>query len=238
MSSAALIGLIVGLIALAVVVILIIRSDENVALEEDALDANQQAYWQQKLDEVSQDFGLVATRAAAGKWAASAAAILGVLTTVAVVAGPENLAEDVGGTEAQVAAVLILLAAGVAAIATLLAGLAEQGSPVSEAGMTPGRLRRLTRERAARAAKQIRWSRILTSVALCFIVAAAGVAWLTALTGPSDSSGQSALVVDSGRAHCGKLVRQGDGATALSDGEKSTAIPGGALVTLVEECPK
>jgi hypothetical protein len=238
MSSAALIGLIVGLVILAVAIYLIVSSDENVGSEEDTLTGTQLAEWQQKLDAVSSDFGLAATRAAAGKWGASAAAILGVLTTVAVVAGPDNLVEEVGGTEAQIAAVLILLAAGVAAIATLLAGLAEQGSPVSEAGMTPGRLRRLTRERAARAAKQIRWSRILTSVALCFIVAAAGVAWLTALTGPSDSSGQSALVVDSGRARCGKLVRQEDGATALSDGEKSTAIQGGALVTLVEECPK
>ena len=239
MSSVALIALLAGLVALGLAMWLIVQADRSVSTSGDAItDPLEQAYWQEQVDKASLDFGLAGTRASAGKWGASAAAILGVLSTAAVVAGPSDLAKEVGGTEAWIAAALVLVAGALAALATLLAGLAEQGSPVATTGLDAGLLRRLTRERAMRAAKQIRWSRILTALSLCFILAGAAVAWLTALTGNNKKeSAQSAVVIGSSGTACGTLVKEG-ATVKLKVGDATNVIGPTARITLVTACPK
>jgi hypothetical protein len=84
--------------------------------------------WDEKAQDARDDFGLVSVRQVAKGWAASITALLGVFTAVAFIKGPSALT-DVGGWEAVVAALLILMAAGVAMVAILLATLAEQGIP-------------------------------------------------------------------------------------------------------------
>jgi len=239
MSTVALIALLGGIGGLALAMWLIVHADRCVPTTgDDIRDPIAKAYWQEQVDKASLDFGLAGTRASAGKWGASAAAILGVLSTAAVVAGPSDLAKDVGRTEAWIAATLVLVAGSLAALATLLAGLAEQGSPVTRTDLNPGLLRRLTRERAARAAEQIRWSRILTALSLCFILAGAAVAWLTALTGDSKKeSAQSAIVVGSSGSACGTLTTKG-ASLKLKVGKATSAIGADARITLVTACPK
>src|SRR5262245_43453406 len=60
--------------------------------------------WELRAAEYREDFGLGPTREIAGKWSASIAALLGVLSAVAFVAGPSDLVEDVGGKPAEYAA--------------------------------------------------------------------------------------------------------------------------------------
>src|SRR4051794_40881241 len=97
MSGAARDGLVLGLIVLAVAMLLIVSADQGVPGAADEInDPLEATYWQQQIQNAARDFGLEATRASAGKWGASAAAILGVLATVAVVQGPSDLAKDVG----------------------------------------------------------------------------------------------------------------------------------------------
>jgi hypothetical protein len=239
MSDAALWGLIAGLVVVAVAMLKIILWDRSVPEVGDQIDDPEElTYWTQRAQEARDDFGLTTTRETGGKWAASAAAILGVLTTVAIVAGPSDLAAEVGGTEAQIAAALILVAGSVAAIATLLAGLAEQGSPVARISLTAQILRKATRERAQRSAEQIMWSRILTAVALMLILAAAGVAWLTALTGDEEPSQQSALITSATGTMCGTLVTGENGVISLVRDGAAESIPANSLITLVDECPQ
>lgn len=236
MSSGALIGLVAGVALLLLAMVAVLIWDSRTPAADRIADPVELQRWDAKAQQAADDFGLAATRAAAGKWGASTAAILGVLSTVAVVAGPSNLVTDVGGTEADIAAALVLAAAGVAALATLLAGLAEQGSPVKGV-VTPGGLRALTRVRAERAAQQIRWSRVLTAVALVLIVAAAGVAWLTALTRPVKAAVRSAIVVTGGAAKCGILTVSKTGGLIVTVSGTPEQVPGGAQVTLVDSCP-
>jgi hypothetical protein len=236
MSSAATIGLVLGLVGLALVLLLILKDDAATPETEQIQDPVQLQIWDERAEKAREDFGLADTRAKAGKWAASAAAILGVLTSVAVVAGP-NALKDIGGTEAQIAAGLVLAAAGVAAIATLLAALAEQGTPVFEEQLDGSRFRTLTRVRAKKAANQLFASRVLIVLALALIIASAGVAWLTALTGKEESSSQSAIVVAGSGAHCG-VLKSVDGRLLLEVGKTTTPVASNARITLVDSCPK
>lgn len=240
MSNPALIGLITGLIAVAVAMAGVLVWDRKQP-EDDAIeDPTEAARWHQELTAVNKDFGLAATRAAAGKWAASATTILGVLSTVAIVAGPSNLVEEVGGTAATVAASLVLVAAGLAAVATLLAGIAEQGTPI-KAQLTPGGLRARTRTRAQKARQQIFWSRLLTVLALLIIVAATGVAWLTAITKAEPAKTQPVIILSPIGAACGSVSTAESGELLLTvPGASSTPapLPENARIKLVDSCPE
>ncbi len=227
----------IGVAVTLAVMFAILIWDRSSPGEDEIEDSTEAAFWDEQAQAARQDFGLAATRAAAGKWAATAASILGILSTVAIVAGPSALVDDVGGDAALVAAILVLVAGGLAAVATLLAGTAEQGSPVPDK-VTGGKLRKLTRTRAQRAATQIRWSRILTVLSLVCIFTAAGVAWLKPLTAEDKPAGQSAVVVDSTGARCGSLTVASDGTATLKVGTVSQAIAAGSQVTLVDSCPK
>lgn len=237
MSGYAILGLALGAVALAVTLFILFFADRRGVTDEPINDPVERQKWDEKARTVSDDFGLAAIRAASGKWAATAAAIVGILSTVAVVTGPADLAKDVGGTPAIVAAALILCAAGCAAIAVTLAGLAEQGTPV-KGPATGQHLRALTKARATRASHQILWSRLLTVIALLLIVGATGIAWLAALTGNHAAAKQSAIVVDHSSAVCGTLPTSTAGAIRLIVDGTPRPIPGDAQVTLVDSCPK
>jgi hypothetical protein len=240
MSDGAWIGLVIGGLAVLVAMLGILFWDGRKPADDQIGDPTELARWKEAVDSADLDFGLATTRAAAGKWAASAAAILGILSTVAIVAGPNDLATDVGGDAAVVAAACVLAAGGVAAIATLLAGLAEQGSPVTGV-LTPGKLRALTRTRAKRAAQQIRLSRILTVAALLLIFTAAGVAWLSVLTGGEPTKPQLAIVSTNSASFCGVLSVSSDAAKSLQitvAGGQPITIPGGSRIKLIDACPQ
>lgn len=239
MSSPALVSLLIGLVVLGIAMAWLLWWDRQQPPDDEINDPSEATFWDQQLSAVTTDFGLEATRAAAGKWAASATTILGILSTVAIVAGPGNLVEDVGGKEAKWAAALVLVAAGVAAVSTLLAGLAEQGTPV-KARLTAGGLRARTRTRAEKARRQVFWSRLLTVVALLCIVTATGVAWLTALTKPASATPQHAVVVSNSGAVCGALSTNVNGEVALTiaGATAATPIPEYARIKLVDSCPE
>lgn len=135
-------GLVVGVIVLGLILLGILLWDRNKPSTGDQLSDTQETKWSEQAEGANKDFGLANERAIAGKWATSAASLLGILSTVAFVVGPSNLVQDVGGDAALLAGSLVLVAAGIAAIATMLAALAEQG--------TPGLYRAMIRSRANR----------------------------------------------------------------------------------------
>lgn len=236
MTDVAVVALVAGAVILVLVMGLILLWDARKPTTEPIRDSTQRQIWDERARLAREDFGLAAIRGVGGKWSQSAAAIVGILSTVAIVAGPDALADDVGGTEAVVAAALILVAGAVAAIATLLAALAEQGTPV-QADTDAAAYRTLVRSRAEKAAAQVHASRALTILALVLIVAAAAVAWLTALTGEEEKPSQAAVVVGRSGAMCGTLtaVKQ---RVALKVGGKTYPIRSNARITPVTSCPK
>jgi hypothetical protein len=240
MDKGALIALVIGAVTLALILYLIVRRTGDVQPDPQppGWSANTAAQrWDEKAAIAREDFGLPAIRETAKTWGASIAALLGILTTVAFVAGPTDLVKEVGGTEADVAAWLILAAAAVAAIATVLAILAEQGIPKYEDDLNGWVLRSLTQKRADKAAGQLRSSRYLVVLALLLILFATGIAWMTALTGDDAPATQKALVSAPRGLACGTLVDEGGFlALKIGDGE-AQRIEGGAAITLVDSCP-
>ena len=238
MSTAA---IIVGAVALIVVAVILLKllgtgdvTPDDKPAQWDGTPAAQE--WDEKARGAGGDFGLKAIRETAGKWATSIAALLGILSTVAFVAGPSDLVKDVGGTEAEIAAWLILVAAAFAAIATLLAALAEQGIPKQQS-LTGWTFRSLTKKRAEQAAGQLMASRLLTVGALLCVIAATGIAWLSVVTGDDEPSKQSAIVtLDDGTA-CGTLTKSGD-RLVLAVGDRVEKIPSSTGVVLVDSCPE
>jgi hypothetical protein len=198
-------------------------------------ESNEAQEWDERAAQMRGDYGLAAVRAGASKWSASIAALLGVLSTVAFVAGPSDLVKDVGGWEAELAGWLILAAAGLALASLFLAVMAEQGSPQWSEDLTGWTLKSLTRKRADASARQFLLSRQLLLGALVLIVLATAIAWMTALTGDEPSS-QSAIVVMPGGAVCGTLQTH-DGALSVKAGSMTSRVPERALVTLTDSCP-
>ena len=193
-------------------------------------------YWTQEADRI-RDYGLEKLRATGKAWAASIAALLGVLSTAAFVAGPKDLVKDVGGTEALVAAGLILGAAALSTVALLLATLAEQGAPQYTENLSGWALKSLTEQRATQAANQIRQSRYLVLIALVMIIGATAIAWLTALTGDdAGEKAQKAIVVGSDVVACGTLT-QPDGALRLKVGDGAASAISATKITVVTDCP-
>jgi hypothetical protein len=192
--------------------------------------------WEEKAEKARGDFGLKPIREDATKWAGSIAALLGILSTVAFVAGPKDLVKDVGGLEAEIAAWLILAAAAVAAIGLTYAVLAGQGYPQWNDSLTGWTYRSLTEKRADKSAKQLRNSRYLVLLAVLLIIFATGIAWMTALTGDEKLGGQDAIVVTSGGVKCGTLTHEGD-ALKIKVGDNPEDIKPGTQITLVDSCP-
>jgi len=236
MPSSAWIALLLGAGAFVVAIEELIRRSGGLTAGDppDGWGGDEAQRWDAAATAARADFGLKAIRDVAKTWSASIATLLGVLSTVAIVKGPDSLV-DVGGTEADIAAWLILLAAGVAAVAVTLAILAEQGVPQWEGDLDGWAFRSLTRQRAKQAAGYIQISRYMVVGALLLIVLAAGVSWLAALTG-GGKSGQNAIVSRAAGVTCGTLTST-NGTLALKVGNKVQPIAEKADVTLVDSCP-
>jgi len=196
-------------------------------------DSDEAQEWDERAAQTRADYGLDSVRTGASKWAASIAALLGILSTVAFVTGPTDLVKEVGGWPAKLAGALVLVAAGCALVGLFYATIAEQGAPQWSDNLTGWELKRRTRHYADESAKKFLRSRQLVLFALLFVVVATGVAWGAALT--RDKS-QSAIVLKSGGAVCGTLHTQ-DGNLNVKAGKKTTRVPKGATVTLIGSCP-
>jgi hypothetical protein len=239
MSATAIIAGAIALVVVAGVLIWLLLSSGDITADGQPGNwpgTNAAQEWDEKARGAGSDFGLKSIRDTAGKWATSIAALLGVLSTVAFVAGPSDLVKDVGGDAAEIAAWLILAAAAAAAIATLLAALAEQGVPKQSEPLTGWTFRSLTQKRAEEAAGQLMASRLLTIVALLCVITATGIAWLSAVTGDEPAATQSAIATLADGAACGSLTKQGD-RVALTIGNRVEEIPPSAHITLVDACP-
>jgi hypothetical protein len=205
---------------------------------DDWAESNASLQWEERAREARVDLGLQSLRDTSSKWATTIAALLGVLASVAFVAGPDDLVESVGGVEADIAAWCILAAAGCAALATLLASLAEQGIPRYDKRFDGWTYKRLTELRARRSAVQLTASRLLAVLALTLVVIATGIAWLTALTGPETVSPQQAITESVDGPVCGVLTSDAGQLEVMVPGSaQSTELARGAQVTLVDFCP-
>jgi hypothetical protein len=238
MSNYAWVILAVGVVALGTTFIAILR-DNRVAADLpppgwEGSDAAQE--WDDKAAAASGDFGLQPLRDAAAKWTGSIAALLGILSAVAFVAGPSDLVKDVGGREAEVAGWLILAAAATAATGLMLAIMAGQGDPLWSDDLDGWTYRSLTQKRAQKSITQLRNSRYLVLLSLLLIIVATGIAWMTALTKNDKAVGQNAIVVAAGGATCGTLESHG-GSLSLKTNDRSNPIPQDARITLVDACP-
>jgi hypothetical protein len=240
MSEAACWALVLGAGALVIVLFLIVWQAGKLTPDSRPNDWDQSLaaqYWQQEADKI-RDYGLDKLRTTGKAWAASIATFLGVLSTVAFVSGPDDLVKDVGGDEAIIAAALILGAAGIAAIALLLATLAEQGTPKHSNELDGWTLKSLTEKRARQAADQIRWSRYLVLVALMMVIGATGIAWLTPLTGKEEAAkAQQAITSGPSGVACGSLSPPANSLTLTVAGGTPEPIEADAHLTLVEKCP-
>jgi hypothetical protein len=237
MSSESVLGLVLGLLVLIGIVSVILYKDRSIPATEQINDPKVSMEWEERAKKAREDFGLEQIRSVSGKWAANVAGLLGVLSTVAFVAGPSALKDDVGGGEAILAAALVLVAAGTAVVATLLGGLAEQGTPVWRESLDGSKYRTLIKTRARRAIRQLYWSRGLTVVALALVILATGVAWMTALTNGEKPSPINVIVTGTPAAHCGELV-QVRGTLSVSSEATAFPIPSNAQVVPVDSCPR
>ncbi len=190
--------------------------------------------WEKKAEELEFK-ALESVRSAAEKWSASLAAILGLTATVLVVKGRESVTELSSG--AQLAVGLILAAAFVAAVtATMLAALAAQGTPKNLDWPSGSRLRQWERAAALKAKQRLRWSRVLTLLAVLLIAAGVALVWY----GPEAGDSGSAVLFapEHGAPLCGSLVH-GTGGLELKVGETSSQLPSGpySSIVTVESCP-
>jgi hypothetical protein len=229
----------VGSFVLLVTLVLVVRRSGPRPIEKPTHDwpASPEAQvWTAKMNEAGGDFGLASVRAAAKGWGASIAALLGVFAAVAVVKGPDSLTA-VGGWQAQVAAWMILAAAGIAMIAILLAALAEQGVPVWQKDLDGWKYKNLTLQRAQQAAAQVRWSRYLVIVVLFLVSLAMGVTWLSAVNSVAPQP-VHAIVVSDFDVRCG-VVATLNGVVTLQIGKSPAASPitNVRQVTIVSKCP-
>jgi hypothetical protein len=131
--------------------------------------------WEERAEELELR-SLEFVRSAAEKWAASLAAILALFGTVLVVKGGDDISRLSSGYKVAVA-VLLLLGFAAASYATWQAALAAQGTPEELQWPTGPNLRRWERDRALSAKRQLRRSRLVTWLAVIFLVFAVGLTW-------------------------------------------------------------
>ena len=228
---------IIGTFALLVTLVAIVRAASAIPASSAPNGWNatvEGQVWAEKLRTAADDFGLAGVRTAATAWGASITALLGIFAAVAVIKGPDSLT-SVGGWQAQVAAVLILLANAVGIVAVLLCALAAQGVPVWKEGVNPWSFRTAIRTRAQKATSQLELSRYLVVVVLILVAEALGLTWLTAV-GHAPAKSVHAMVVTDSNVICGQLSSQ-DGVVLLVTGDRNMRIRNAAQVIVVDNCP-
>jgi hypothetical protein len=191
--------------------------------------------WEKKAEELEFE-ALAKVRGAAEKWGTTLTAILGLVSTVLVVKGAEDVTKL--SSNGKLAVALILGAALVCAVAAAaFAAFAAQGTP-KELGWPSGRtLRRWERSQALKAKGQLRVSRSATILAVILMATALGVSWFGAR---AETSGSTLLFTPAqGKPLCGAVVNGGS-ELELEVGDAKVKLPEGPYntVTAVGACPE
>lgn len=191
--------------------------------------------WEKKAEELEFE-ALPAVRGAAEKWSATLTAILGLVSTVLVVKGAEDVTKLSSESKAIIG-VLLGLALAAAFYAAYQAAKAAQGTPANLAWPSGPGLRRWEREQAKSAKEKLLESRAATGVAVLLMAAAIALAWFG---NQAESSGSAVLMTsDAGKPLCGSLVNGPDG-LEMETGSKKVTLPKGPYdtVTQVDGCPE
>jgi hypothetical protein len=195
-------------------------------------------YWEQRATDLSRA-SLDTIRASATAWAATTTALMGVFGTVAVVKGPDTLAQ-LTGTSRQAVIGLIVGAAAAAFVSVLATAYASRG-PTKRYSPLTGLKLKLWTVRATRRARAALLVGRATAIASALLILAAGIIATVAGTGQGAApSGVSYLVRTSdGALQCGVLARS-DGQLVLTDGSGVVVLTmnsGVAEATAVASCP-
>jgi hypothetical protein len=194
-------------------------------------------YWEERANDLSRT-SLDTIRASATAWAATTTTLVGVFGTVAVVKGPDTLAQ-LAGADRDAVTGLVIGAAAVAFVSVLATAYASRGPTKRYSPLTGVQLKLWTMKttRQARAALLAGQATAIVS-ALCIL--AAGI---TAAVGsgngaaPSDTS--YLVRTSDGALQCGVLARSGTG-LVLKNGSGTVVLSltsGVANVTQVSSCP-
>ncbi len=188
-------------------------------------------YWKGEVAKIRRTQLDVVRKSATG-WSALFAAVLGVFGSVTFVGGltgvdelPESLAGDVR--------VAIVVAAGLALLATVLAGLAANSLPSVTSDLTFQKLRDDTKDKATSARSLLRWA-LLCAAGAGVIVTVGSGAVVLAEKEESAPTAPSVVVVVDGKAACGRLTEDADGQLSVEGIGLGDA---GASFTVVSACP-
>ena len=194
-------------------------------------------YWQTKAEELGRT-SLDTVRASATASATATTALIGVVSTVAVVKGPDSL-DKLSDPWGPVVAVLISLAAVTAFASVGLTAWAGRGALVKVAALTGPMLEQWTRDRADAAVRGLRRGQLAGLLAAVLVLAAGLVA---VLAGELSPAGDPTYLVrtNAGAVECGQLSRRDGGRLVLSDDSGKALLgldSGVASVTAVASCP-
>jgi hypothetical protein len=181
-------------------------------------------------------------RETAKAWAASISALLGVAGTVAFVKGPDTFGK-LGEGAGNFAFWLTVVAALLAGLAIGLATFAAQGTPQRFASLDGWTLKKISRERAKRAAELLLYSRIATIVAALAILVGFSIAWKDGIGSEAEkpkeaeAPGHAVAVDTEGTIRCGHLLATPGGALYLRIHRQKYELKGANALELVEACP-
>lgn len=141
------------------------------------------------------------TRAAADKWRAGLAALLGLITTLMVIKGRATI-EGISPAAQVMVGVMLLLAFICVVSGALLSMLAAFGNPSAER-LTgdPHELQDYDRRTARDAVVRLRWAMALTVAALVLLAGAVGVTWYA----PATAAAQVRIHYGKAGSVCGTL---------------------------------
>jgi amino acid transporter len=191
--------------------------------------------WEKKAEELEFE-ALGSVRSAAEKWGTTLTAILGLVSTVLVVKGAEDVTKLSSETKGAVALILAI-ALFSAFYAAYRAAQAAQGTPKNLAWPSGPSFRAWSREEALAAKQKLLESRWATGIAVFLMVTAIGLSWFG---DRADTSGSTVLLTPaSGRPMCGSLLTE-NGELKLEVGEEKKTLPDGPYDTVspVGACPE
>ncbi|MGD0704691.1 MAG: hypothetical protein ABSA02_32985 [Trebonia sp.] len=193
-------------------------------------------YWEQRATDRSRT-SLDTVRASATAWAATTTTLIGVFGTVAVVKGPDTLAQLAGVTR-DVVTGLVIGAAVIASVSVLATAYASRGPTKRFAPLTGLQLALWTRTTTRNARRALLVGQA-TAVVSAVCILAAGI---TAAVGTSNGAPSDAFYLvrtSGGGLQCGVLARSA-GTLVLENGSSAVLLnlsSGVASVTPVPSCP-
>jgi hypothetical protein len=192
--------------------------------------------WEQEAADLRHK-SLETVRDVAGRWMGSIATVLGIVSTVLFVEGPDKL-KDLTHTNPRIV-VALSLGAAVAAIAGLVAAIyAAQGMPRWVHHMNGLRLKKLTQDKTQKAVVALKASRIAIALALALLLAGTFYILFAETSASTPATTQvKAIVVTSAGAFCGRLVEGASGRVTLVAGTAQVSLDSASSVTIVTACP-